>query len=458
MWCWFREVWEIKREIMIPSFHISRFAILIYNFPPMYLARLSGCLPAIALVLSLPTQAAEWSLEPRIFLKTGYNDNTRLTTAIHDPVWETKLSPSVIFGVEKANQGLFGDIGFAIRRFAGGSGRESSRALDREDYHLETKAYHQTRRDIFRGNINYTVGNALEAELDETGNVVPNSATRNRFILSPSWSRTLSDQLRLNLGYQFSTVTYSDDPGISNLVESRSTGFSSSLVRQFTPRTQGSLSASTSSFKPETGSASSTTNIQAGLSRNFSETLSASFLAGLRETTSDTFTGFCIGGSPESGGTLQSCRASGGSYFPTAGATLKNSGAVFSTSITKTLKAGSISASLSRSSNPSSSGEILDTTRLTLSGEHRFTEILRSSLTIEYNERETIVDSVGLPVQGKRTLLRIRPVITWQWSREWELVGEYDYMRNTNVLSANAIRNALYFSLNYRPTKISLSR
>ena len=119
----------------------------------MYFARLSNCLPAIVLILSLPTQAAEWSAEPKIFLKTGYNDNIRLTTVSHDPVWETKLSPSVVFGVAKANQGLFGDAGFSIRRFAGGSGRESSRALDREDYHLRTNAYHQTRRNTFRGNI-----------------------------------------------------------------------------------------------------------------------------------------------------------------------------------------------------------------------------------------------------------------------------------------------------------------
>ena len=40
----------------------------------------------IALAMPLSAQAAEWSAEPRISLKTGYNDNIRLTTLDHDAV------------------------------------------------------------------------------------------------------------------------------------------------------------------------------------------------------------------------------------------------------------------------------------------------------------------------------------------------------------------------------------
>ena len=87
-----------------------------------HLKSLSGVL-IIALVAPLSVQAAEWSAEPKISLRTGYNDNIRLTAADHDSVWETALSPSVRFGVAKENQGLSGDAGFAIRRFSGGSGR-----------------------------------------------------------------------------------------------------------------------------------------------------------------------------------------------------------------------------------------------------------------------------------------------------------------------------------------------
>jgi hypothetical protein len=124
-----------------------------------------------ALAMPLSVQAAEWSAEPKISLRTGYNDNIRLKSADHDSVWETALSPSVKFGAAKETQGLFGDAGFSIRRFSGGSGRDSSSVLDREDYHLNTNAYHQTERNTFRGNINYTRDSTLDSALDDTGDV-----------------------------------------------------------------------------------------------------------------------------------------------------------------------------------------------------------------------------------------------------------------------------------------------
>ena len=75
-----------------------------------HLKSLSGIL-VTALALPLSVQAAEWSAEPEIALKTGYNDNVTLTAVDHDSVWETALKPSVKFGVAKENQGLFGKSG-----------------------------------------------------------------------------------------------------------------------------------------------------------------------------------------------------------------------------------------------------------------------------------------------------------------------------------------------------------
>jgi hypothetical protein len=123
------------------------------------------------------------------------------------------------------------------------------------------------------------------------------------------------------------------------------------------------------------------------------------------------------------------------------------------------METGSLSAALSRSTNPGSNGELLDTTRLILSGAHRFTETLSSSLTVEYNERETIVNRFGGELSlNDRTLLRIRPKVSWRWSREWELSGQYEYAENENQFSQKARRNAAYLTVSYRPTKIYVSR
>ena len=87
----------------------------------------------LALALPLSVEAAEWSVEPKISLKTGYNDNIRLTAQDHDSVWETALTPLVKFAVAEENRGLSGDARVSVRRFSGGNDRESSDILDRED-------------------------------------------------------------------------------------------------------------------------------------------------------------------------------------------------------------------------------------------------------------------------------------------------------------------------------------
>jgi len=413
----------------------------------------------VVLAFPLPIMAAEWSAEPRISLRSGYNDNIRLTTADHDSVWESILSPSVNFGLKKENQGLSGSASASVRRYSGGSGRDSSNALDREDYYMKTNAYHRTERDDFGAFMDYTRDSTLDSELDETGNVIDQRATRDRFTLGPSWSRTLNEKTRLNLGYQFTTIRYSDDPGVTDLVEYDYNIFSSSLVHQFTPRIQGTLSASYSSYKPDTGFDSDTLNIQAGLSRNFSETLVASFLAGRRETTSDTLigSGFCIGADQVTN--FPEC--TGGFPVPTGlrKDETDSSGSVYSASVTNILETGSLGASLSRVTNPGSQGELLDTTRLILSGERRITETFGAKLQVEYNERETIVNRIGRETnQGKRRLLRVRPRISWRWQQEWELAGEYEYVENQDENSETATRNAIYVTLIYRPTRINISR
>lgn len=403
--------------------------------------------------------AAEWSAEPNISLRSGYNDNIRLTASGHDSVWETALTPAVNFGVSKENQGLFGNASASIRRFSGGSGRESSSILDREDYNFNTNAYNNTQRNTLRANLNYTRDTTLDSELDETGNVIDARATRERITLGPSWETLLTERTRLGLGYQYTDVSYSDDPGRANLINYDYHVFSSSLVRQLSPRIQGTLSASYSRYKPDTGLESKTRNIQAGISRNFSETLVASFLAGQRETTSDRLigTGFCVFATPDA--KFPECN--GGFTFPSGTTTdeLDTSGSVFSANITKTLETGTLSASLSRSSNPSSNGELLDTTQLILSADHKLTEKLKSTLRIQYTKNQTIVDTLGRETdQTDETFFRIKPRISWRWQREWVLAGEYEYAENDDRHSNTATRNAFYLTLNYLPMKISISR
>ena len=421
----------------------------------------STCLRLALLAgLSLPVLAAEWSVEPRISARSGYNDNVRLTTADHDSVWEADVTPAVKFGVSTENQGLFGNADVSIRRFYGGSGANSSSLLDREDYHFKVNSYQRTERNNFGADIDITQDSTLDTELTQTGQVIENRATRLSTVLNPSWTRLIDEKTRLQLEYRFNRVEYSDEVGQNNLVNYDYNTVSASLIRNFTERTQGTLSTSASRYKPETGLNSDTYALQVGLTRQHSETLSTSWLAGRRQTKSDTLspTGFCVGADPGAG--FPKC--TGG--FPVQTGTdtdeTNNSGATYAASITKTLETGSLGASVTRIATPSGEGELLDTTRLALTGEHRFTELLRSNLTVEYYEQDTIVNASGTgnTDTNTRNYFRIRPSISWQWQREWLLSGTYQYAENEQTNGDTATQNSVYLTLTYRPTKIFTSR
>jgi hypothetical protein len=409
----------------------------------------------------LPTNAAEWSAEPSISLRTGYNDNVRFETGPHDSTWETSLTPAVKFGMATENKGLFGNASASVRRFTGGSDTNSSDLLDREDYQLRVNAYHRTELGELNGLLNLTRDSTLDSQLDEEGIVIQDRATRSRINFSPSWTRLLNEKTTISLSYNLTNVSYSDEIGITDLIEYDYNVFSSSLIRQFTPLIQGTLSASYSNYEPETDLNSETINIQAGLSKNFSETLMASFLVGQRNTTSDTLIGggFCVLANP--GATFPECEGGVPVELPgvfTKGE-LDTSGLTINASITKILETGSLSASLNRSSSPSGSGELLDRTSLILTGVHNFTETLSSSLSIGYTMNETIVNSSGNESdQADRTLFRVKPKISWHWQPEWGLTGGYEYARSEDINSDIATRNTLYLTLTYRQPKISISR
>ena len=415
-------------------------------------------------LISLPALAAEWTAEPRISLRSGYNDNVLLSTGPHSSVWEADLIASSKFGVAKENQGLFGDAGVKVRRYTGGSGRESSDLLDREDYFFTTDAYHETERNLFSGNIDYIRDSTQDSEVDQTGSFTNVYATRIQKTAGASWARTLTERMSLDVGYQYNKTTFADDPGISDLIPYKFNLLTASLNYQITPRTTGILQGNGSAYKPDTGLDSNTWNLQAGISSAFSETIDLSLLAGYRKTKSDslsfTSNGFCINANP--GASFPDC--DGGipviTDIESDKTTTKTNGSVYSASISKRLVKGSLGASISRTQRPDLNGRLLDSNQLRLNGEYRLTAMLRSSLGIQYFENETIANIAGQDPNNttKQKYFSITPRISWRFLREWRLTGEYQYAKREDRQKNTGSRNAVYLTLSYVPTKLSISR
>jgi len=410
------------------------------------------------LSVPLPASAAKWTLRPDVQLITGYNDNIRLTSLDHSSVWTASLRPSTKFGVSTPVQGLTGDAAVVIRRFTGGSGRESSSVLNREDYFLNTLAYHNTLLDKFRATLNYTRDSTLDTQLDETGIVNDSRATRQSLSLGPSWQRILTQRASLALDYRYNSVSYSSEPGFTSLVDYEYHTGQAVLAYQFTPRYQASVAATYSSYKPDSGFNTDTVSLQAGLTTSFSNTLTMSFLAGQRLSGTDRLvsSGFCVGAAP--GASFPDC--TGGTAYAVGQQkiTVDTTSAVFSFGLTKTLETGSINANLTRSSSPGSNGQLLDATRLSLKVASDYTQTLSSSVKLEYTRNQGVVRDAGAQNLVNRDFARLTPTLSWRMRRNWILAGEYSYSRADRSGGQNTSRNVLYLKLEYIPPERSLSR
>ncbi len=341
-------------------------------------------------------------------------------------------------------------------RFAALPGAAAVRAADilnREDYHLNTDAFHNTLRDSFKANLDYTRDSTLDSELDETGNVIQDRATRERLALGPSWTRTLTELTRLELAYQYSNVEYSDDPG-ANLVDYKYHVDFCLTATPADPAHAGHAGSAATAAIDRIPTLIPTPCRCRPACREISVKHwwphSWSVSAKRHQTPSSApFVLAPIGPLYQ----RYSSRPAG-EYAS------RTTSAVYSASITKTLETGSLGASLSRSSSPGGNGELLDATRLALTGDYKLSETFSTSLRIEYTENETIVSRGGAvaPNQDKETFFRVTPRASWRWRREWELAGEYQYAENDDPTAGKATRNAVYATLTYRPVKISVSR
>jgi hypothetical protein len=417
---------------------------------------LQALLPALSLAFCLSAEAAEWSVRPEISLRSGFNDNIRLESTPHDSVWETILTPLAQFGVATPRQGISATTSAVIRRFTGGSGTNSSSLLDREDFKVDANAYHGTELGRISLGLQLIDDSTLDSALDTSGEVIQQRATRRLISLAPTWRYSFTEKTLLDVGYRHMNVEYSDEISTNNLVGYDYDVLSASLNHTLDARQQVILSSGYSLYAPDDGFESRTLNLQAGYTRRLSETLSTSFLAGLRITNSDTEIplGFCTGAVP--GATFPTC--TGGQAVQTGVIdSSDDTGSVFNINLVRTLDTGNISVNLSRTSTPSSNGGLLDTTQLAFSMDHKFTEKLRTTINLEFYTTETIANTSGSNFKTDDELIRFRPQLTWRWQQDLGITGSYEYARSTDN-NTTATRNAVYLTLGYQPSKRSVSR
>ncbi len=382
--------------------------------------------------------AAEWTIDPTVQLKAGYDDNIRSTA--HDKIdsSEITLIPSATFGVETPRSGLNGTVGFTFRRFPNVTG------LDDNNWRFGINSFYRTARSEFGLGASVIQDTTLDTQLEETGLVFDRSNRLSKSI-DPSWTWILNERTRLRAGYDYGTINY--EKSRAGLADYFTHSGQLSLLRAFSEQVVGSISLAHSVTDSDSDIRSSNTNLQGGLSWQFSETFSASLAGGGRYSITKfperipLFSGPLFLGYIDTGKKTQD----------------SSSGLVFDASLDKRFERSGLSLSASRNVNNTVSGIQIEVTRLGVSASHNFSERVSGNGGLSWYKSQ----SAGKTSSGSldRRYLSGTAQLNWKLAEFWTLSAIYTYSQQQFESTADdAIRNTAYLTLTYRWPRIAVSR
>lgn len=402
--------------------------------------------------------AAEWSVEPSIRLSEEYNDNIRFTTSPHPGVWQSRLSPSLSLSSKNEVSEISGSAQLNIIQFAG-----DPQVENRNDQVFSLLTRFQSERNTWAMSASYKQDSTAD-ERNTTG-VAQNFAQRSSLSLSPSWTRTLTERSSLTLSYSYQEVKYDAHINSNDYTSQQVSGAlqyqlserdtvtvsTNYSVVAYSPISNLLINGSILSISPPILSLgggtdtlvneSGTSNVQVGVSHQFSETLRGSLSLGRRSTVSS------------AGHTCPSCVTGAGAPIPTFTNETSNSGSSFSGTLEKSFDAAKVSGFASRDVNASGSG-LVETDKYGVSLSRSLTE----KLTGSFDAATYRTKNIGSTAPGSR-YYTFEPKLNWRFTEWWTLDAGYRHARSESDTVTNATTaNVVYLNLAYNWPKMAISR
>jgi len=403
----------------------------------------------VSLTIPVTGGAAEWSAEPSVRLRREYNDNLQLSIFPQESVTGSIITPALDLGVGTPTWKLGFGAEATQRRYSGQEG------LDRDDSLLRFSSLYRTERQTWQLSASRRSDSVVTSEeVDSDTGTVSAVEDRDTDSVSPSWIWMFSQTTQLQLAYQQTDVTYGENSQSVGLYDYRNQATAATLSKQISELSQIFISGSYSEFHvPDTSFDSKTRNLQAGITRSFSESTRGTLQAGLRRTES-----FTKGGTPTF--TLFTDPNTGITYAIQTGVSpdtrTRQTGSVFSGNLETQFESTRLNMALSRSLNPSGSGgqSELDTFKIDLN--RQLAARLRAYVTANAFKARTVEGNIS---SNDRTYYGIGPGADWQWSREWSVGMNYRYAHAKREFESEAAEShSVALTLTYRPLKMAISR
>lgn len=236
----------------------------------------------------LTAYAADWSFDPAVSLALGHETNAALTTAPHDSVSSLLLSSSA--NILRKTETSEVDVGLLARVT-----KYSDKYFETTDEEQITLSSFNQVTERTRLGLNGVVrwDSLFESAVFGTGTgsiqdvdigLVTTKVRRNWRELQPSASYATSERSSVSFRYRLTDVTFAEDTG-TGLVDYQQNYLSGTYSYRLTVVDDLLLVVQGSQFRPSSGIESNNIGFLAGLTRKFSETLSAGILAGIGKTT-----------------------------------------------------------------------------------------------------------------------------------------------------------------------------
>lgn len=411
---------------------------------------MTACM-TVAMCVPLSGGAAEWSAEPSVRVRREYNDNINLTLQPHNSVNGSIITPKVDFGSRAEIWQINATAELSRRRYSGESG------LDQDDNTFRLASQYATERDTWRLEGTKTLDSVSSDKLTsaDTG-VVQVQKRRENHGISPSWTRMLTETMQLQLAYQLNNVSYVNSQNIG-LYDYRYRVATARLTNWVSEQNQVFVTGGYSAFHvPATGFDSVSRTLQAGISRNFSETMQGTLLAGARRTESLTQGGKTIYQRSfgfDANGNLVIFLVPVG---VTADVRSEETSVTFNGSLEKKFEKSRVNMTVNRSLDPSGSGGQVEQNSL----DFRLNRPLTSRFQLLFNAYALKSRAVeGNISSNDRRYYYVEPGAFWQLSQEWNLSVGYRYTNlRREYESKDATSNSVHLMLAYYPLKMSISR
>ncbi len=372
--------------------------------------------------------AAEWSLLPSIGVKGVYNDNLVLTPLPHKETYGFWVSPAAEFAGKTERLEVSSRIAADFVSYYGGEDTQFTNVF------LPLALRYKTEKDLLGLSGGFVRDNTLLSELLDTG-VVLRFTQRNQWTANPSWTRSITEKLSVQSGFQLNDTTY--DNGLSlGLVDYQLFGGSGGLLYQLTEQDQIQLTGSYMNFHTTNAPASIRTSfpgINLSLTHAFTETLTGEVHGGPRFVSSSTQ---LVADNIKAQSTVW----------------------LFGASLTQKLESTSIQVSMDRDIVPSGFGLLLQRDRAGLTVSHDLTETLAAS----FNGSGYLVSGIAKVAQGPTIpdsrYFYLTPKVAWKFSEWWKMELSYTYgWRDIDGPLDSAMSNGTMFTITYYPPKLSFS-